>query len=1166
MKRSFSTLHSSSSADRGAAKRQKLYSTREISWSEQRALGGVFKSVGEGNWPILGISDQRGVGRKRQYLIEWHPHPSTKEQFEPTWTSHQYVDDDSINEWEQRKKQTKKQSRGWEDKAAARRARQRRVVPDSSGDVAEDVDVESDASTSPPSLLSGSSVSGFEIPETQYPTEPLTVKLPPAPQDKADYESIQSSQLDPNSPSSRLILTSTQSRSHPVTSSYSTSYRSPAHSSSKALQPSPGSFPPGVASSSIPTPLSSSRPRSRLRRFVEPITEEIDDSSSSTLLDLASQLPLTGRLIPLKTTSTPESDSLARQKSSRLASPFSGTPSSAFQVPTTGSLTCQNGLNSSSGGRSSLDGQALAFSRTFRSVSRSPDLIDVPAPTAQPQRLVPSSWAPTSDMASQELEISLRDPADKHVKSPLINSITQDDIATDEPLFEHATHNVVVIEPDAHPGSLTIHESIEDDPQSSTDTSNLLDSKASSSQESLNNEREIETVDGVMIPALPILGPYEYAIALPAEGKVKSVYDEIIKLKKKDIQRFISRKGSPGTSDISNKKTQERNEMQQLLQRLNDTATHTDLGLPSTQTYLSQSSEQNAAHSEYAGSKFTMLGYLIEKLKDYTCSIAIFSDGKPVQDLLEEYIKAKHVNVRLWDSAKQESGQSEEQGLSIDLLPTQSDKAFLLPQKPILVVAFDLSFTTGDLQLQSLKRQFGPDLPILHLLVANSSEHVERCVPISLTSNIRLKVVVRTTYLAAPNLGGEITYLPDPSDQPAEDRPMDMSDIQRAVRKSPARRLSLIADVVAKLALSGELHENWNLGGMPELKLTSLITPPKVSRATSRTPQPRNARTQTPVSRATTPLSRKRLLDAESENGAKRQRLTPVRDLLPDSAKPPHISEELQEARRDLSQVTAELTAARKALVAAEDYRTAAEAKAQQWHDDHASLLHRHEKLQEKQAVLNKENKKLNATVTACKEKEENYQNERLSARQQITDLKAELVQARTELKSGPIEVAQLELAREEARNAITKMIALEKSLKTTKGDFEFTRTQYQDASKRAVDLASELRDLEGQVESLKLAAGDGKRSLKAMNYEASLQKLWDKAEQYRLEVKSREAFIKKLQDENTTLKTRRGVQTRGSSVQPASSPAPRSRQASPAPGHLMPPSGSRASALRHQH
>jgi hypothetical protein len=42
------------------------------------------------NWPaeeILKVKGAKGPQKQRQYLVRWHPHPYTGQDFEPTWAS-----------------------------------------------------------------------------------------------------------------------------------------------------------------------------------------------------------------------------------------------------------------------------------------------------------------------------------------------------------------------------------------------------------------------------------------------------------------------------------------------------------------------------------------------------------------------------------------------------------------------------------------------------------------------------------------------------------------------------------------------------------------------------------------------------------------------------------------------------------------------------------------------------------------------------------------------------------------------------------------------------------------------------------------------------------------------------------------------------------------------
>lgn len=417
--------------------------------------------------------------------------------------------------------------------------------------------------------------------------------------------------------------------------------------------------------------------------------------------------------------------------------------------------------------------------------------------------------------------------------------------------------------------SLPIQQSIENEAGSSTEDQTSLDSKASSSQQSLDNERIVPQVDGLVLPTHPVLGQSEYTLALPAEGKVQSTYADTIKSKRKAILRFVHRRESIGSANGSTNKTVERNEMIELIQRLHDTTTHLDLGLPDFSTQYSTRSEEHAAYADYAGSKFAFLGHLVDIFKRTSCSIAILTQSGTIQDLLEDYLGMKQVQVKRADrspSSGYQSPTSANTSFTVDLVSTTSVRPIELTGRPVLILAFDSTFDPQDQRLKDLRERYamspGLLVPVIHLLVTNSSEHVDRCLPKSMPSPQRLKLLVRATYQARTNLGGMPTYVPDPSDEPIN-RPMDLSDLQRAVRKSPDRKLSMMASILARAALSPDFDSNWTLGNMPELQLDELEdASPKLSKETTAATTPKDGpiRSRTPLSRADTPSGRKRLL------------------------------------------------------------------------------------------------------------------------------------------------------------------------------------------------------------------------------------------------------------------------------------------------------------------
>ena len=179
-------------------------------------------------------------------------------------------------------------------------------------------------------------------------------------------------------------------------------------------------------------------------------------------------------------------------------------------------------------------------------------------------------------------------------------------------------------------------------------------------------------------------------------------------------------------------------------------------------------------------------------------------------------------------------------------------------------------------------------------------------------------------------------------------------------------------------------------------------------------------------------------------------------------------------------------------------------------------------------------------------------------------ELQKEFAAVREEIKAGGGDAAALETAREAARTLLAKNTMLGKSLENTRKDFEFTRSQYQNASNKASELAAQVNELEEENAVLGKQASDEKRRLKELNFEVSTARHLAKINQLELEVTSRDKVLRKVEEENRQLKRNRGVQTRGSSVQPPGSPAldghggrTRSRQGSPAPGTFAPNRGS---------
>lgn len=295
----------------------------------------------------------------------------------------------------------------------------------------------------------------------------------------------------------------------------------------------------------------------------------------------------------------------------------------------------------------------------------------------------------------------------------------------------------------------------------------------------------------------------------------------------------------------------------------------------------------------------------------------------------------------------------------------------------------------------------------------------------------------------------------------------------------------------------------------------------------------------------------------------KRQRMTPV----PESQSvgdPSDVKARLEELERELNAVRAELVVEKNARSFAENARLAAERKEEEWRISLASLQRRYEKRVKQAHKLQRSNEALLSAAENGKARIEKLNTDCVTLRNQLVVTKTEVVSARDDLKAAGGDIAALELARNEARTAAAQAKLLDKSLDSLKRDFDFTRSQYQDASNKAVEFASRITNLETENATLRQKASDEARKLKELNFKTSTDKYLGRIEQLELEKRTREVLLKKQDEELKGMKRTRGVQTRGSSAQPPGSPGPRSRQGSPVLGHLA-AVGSRASALRNE-
>lgn len=302
-----------------------------------------------------------------------------------------------------------------------------------------------------------------------------------------------------------------------------------------------------------------------------------------------------------------------------------------------------------------------------------------------------------------------------------------------------------------------------------------------------------------------------------------------------------------------------------------------------------------------------------------------------------------------------------------------------------------------------------------------------------------------------------------------------------------------------------------------------------------------------------------------------------------------HSQSHIDELKLALKKAQQEATEERKARVKAEESASYAEAHLKETRQSLSELQYRYETRTKQVHELKRSTQKLHVDLETSNQRLEKLQTDTIALKDQRLQLQEELREARDALKSSVVPgIAELELAREQARTAASQAQQLRTSLDNLRRDFDFTGSQYQDASTKAADLAAQVSELESANAELKRQASDERRRLAELNYREDRKRDLAKIDELEAELANREIVLKRVEEEVKALRKGRGVQTRGSSVQPrdvgmlagGASPRPGaaagggnggSRAASPALGAIggvggsYGPVGGRASVLRNE-
>ncbi|KKA19623.1 hypothetical protein T310_6406 [Rasamsonia emersonii CBS 393.64] len=596
------------------------------------------------------------------------------------------------------------------------------------------------------------------------------------------------------------------------------------------------------------------------------------------------------------------------------------------------------------------------------------------------------------------------------------------------------------------------------------------------------------------------LGPSEFAITMPMDSRVKDHYERALAQQMRTIQRFLS-----GFTDAED---QIISAIRGLIERLDHITLHPDLTMAEHIKDSEPDPQKEAAWAEYSSSKFQFLGHFIEVATTHDLHIVVMAKKGKAVEFVERYFLGKgFIYTRPRHEMRGNVEVSMTNGsLSVAIRSTQHDGVLETYKPPSAIIALDSSFNAANPSVEHLRTTYarnGNLLPVILLIVSNTSEHIQRCLPdVSELQKLRLLVHCVTSLSRAVG---------------------DLQDDALGVHED--------AEEVLSYLLSDNFNLSWALPAIEPLNMPNSEETAGSGAVGS---------TYEHLSAGMTPLQ-KRVLDTTEDDApdSKRQRLTSSQSQsqeqsqFTDSSKPPsqrldtdlkalensllrmksEHANELNQLKTTLSNVEARLVEREKML---------------------ESLQHRYESRTRELHQMRKERDNLADKLSKAEQRIERQQDEITKLKDERTQLKHDLEAARNDLKAEGGRLEELEAAREEVRRLTKENASLERKAEYERKQAEYTREQYQNASTAAAQSAMEIRQLKDENQQLKRKIAAEAVQLRQVKTKNDEMRHLQRVRELELMVASRDELLRRKEDELRELKRNRPA-TRSTSTQPRS-------------------------------
>ncbi|EED17923.1 conserved hypothetical protein [Talaromyces stipitatus ATCC 10500] len=610
------------------------------------------------------------------------------------------------------------------------------------------------------------------------------------------------------------------------------------------------------------------------------------------------------------------------------------------------------------------------------------------------------------------------------------------------------------------------------------------------------------------LPGSLRLGPSEFAVTMPMDSVGKDNYERALAEHSESVKLLLSGfKSGDGTVPSQSEQAQVISDIRHLIEKLDNVAIHTDLNIAEHVKQSKWDSHKEASWAEYTSSKFLFLGHLIEIAGAQDLHILFMVGKKETAELVERYFQGKgfapvrpraemhgHVELSLVNGS-----------LSVGILSTEHDGTVETYRPPAVIIALDSSFNTSSPVVEHLRTTYtrnGNLLPVVHLMIANSSEHIQRCLP-DLPEPQRLRLLVHIVKSLVDVLG-------------------DLQDDALGVQDD--------AEEIFTCLMSEDFNVSWNL---PPIEPLHILVSNDLQ-----TQEPLGAQAPDPMTTGSS--VNKRIfdtLDAVAPD-SKRQRLHLSQDLTQtttQSTAPPSQTLDLTAKLQALEARLVEMKTDHAAEVdrlqeTITDYETRSKERIKGWED----LQHRYETRNKELHQLRRERDGLTVDKAKLEQKVVKQQEEITKLKDERTQLKHDLESARKDLKAEGGLSGELETLRQKIRELTDDHTKLTKTLEYEKKQAEYAREQYQNASSRAAELANEKQALQSQQMILQSQVDAEAVKLKELKLQNGEAKHLARVKELEQTLESRESLLRKKEEELRTIRNNRPA-TRATSTQPRS-------------------------------